>query len=147
MRGQLRAHTPVDLKDILNIWRKANTIAHPFLTSDFVSMVAEAMETQFLPDSDTWVYTESEKILGFVSMMGNEIGGLFVDPNHHRKGIGRILVKKVAEMHEVLEFEVFNKNLIARPFYEKEGFSYMKEYVHEPTGEVVIRLKRKQHDS
>ena len=147
MTGKIRVHDPSDLSSLLKIWKGANAIAHPFLTSDFVSTVAAAMETQYLPDSDTWVYAEADEILGFVSMMGNEIGGLFVDPNHHRKGIGKALVKKVAEMHEVMEVEVFNKNLIARPFYEKEGFSYMKEYVHEPTGEVVIRLKRKQHDS
>ena len=49
-------------------------------------------------------------------------------------------------MHDVLEVEVFEKNEIARPFYEKEGFSFIKDYLHAPTGEVVIRLQRSLHE-
>ncbi len=131
-----------DIPVLMTIWDKAATIAHHFLSNEFHQVVKKAMEEMYLPDSETWVYKEYETILGFVSMMGNEIGGLFVDPNHQGKGIGSKLVSYVADMHSTLEVEVFEANKIGRPFYEKQGFKQMKSYLHEPTQENVVRMRR-----
>lgn len=126
---------------LIVIWDKAASIAHHFLSDEFHQMVKKAMEEMYLPNSETWVYWENEQALGFVSMMGNEIGGLFVGPSHQGKGIGGKLVAHVAEMHPTIEVEVFEQNKIGRPFYEKIGFQPMKTFIHEPTQEKVIRLQ------
>lgn len=131
-----------DIPALIVIWDKAASIAHHFLSDEFHQMVKEAMEEMYLPNSETWIYSENDKALGFVSMMGNEIGGLFVDPDHQGKGIGAQLVSYVSEMHPTLEVEVFEANKIGLPFYEKQGFKTLKTFVHEPTDENVIRMGR-----
>ena len=70
-------------------------------------------------------------------MLENEIGGLFVDPKHHSKGIGTSLVNHIKQFHKELEVEVFEKNKIGKPFYEKYGFKLIKEYIHEGSNEKV----------
>ena len=42
----------------------------------------------YLPNSKTWAYEENRIILGYISTIENEIGGLFVLPSHHFRGIG-----------------------------------------------------------
>lgn len=138
----IRKYNEKEIPILLNIWEEASTIAHPFLNSQFTQMVKKAMKETYLPNSDTWVYEKSNETIGFISMMGNEIGGLFVSPKHHSKGIGTSLVNHVKQLHKELEVEVFEKNKIGRPFYKKLGFAKIKDYIHEGTNEKVIRMKK-----
>ena len=124
----------------MDIWHQASTLAHPFLNTAFAEKVAGDMRNIYLPDSETWIYEEEKSILGFISMIGNEIGGLFVLPKHHSKGIGTQLVDFFGSKHKALEVEVFEKNVIGRAFYKKYGFEFLKEYTHEESGNKVIRL-------
>jgi putative acetyltransferase len=137
----IRKHQESDLEDILNIWYQASTLAHPFLDDAFVEKVKKDMREIYIPGSETWVYEDKGKVIGFIGMMGNEIGGLFVLPNHHSKGVGRHLVEFIRESHEELEVEVFRKNKIGRSFYDKYGFKIFKEFIHEESGQEVLRMK------
>lgn len=137
----IRKHKIKDLDQIINIWYQSSTLAHPFLSSSFVEKVKSDMTTIYIPNSDTWVYEVDNSIVGFISMMDNEIGGLFVLPNHHSKGIGTKLVDFIKKEHSNLEVEVFDKNLIGRAFYNKYGFKKIKKYSHEESGHEVLRLK------
>lgn len=136
----IRKHRDEDLHQIINIWYEASTVAHPFLASSFVEKVKSDMTNIYIPDSDTWVYEVDKVILGFISMIGNEIGGLFVLPYKHSQGIGTKLVDYIKKDHEELEVEVFEKNTIGQSFYRKYGFVFMKQYHHEESGNNVLRL-------
>jgi putative acetyltransferase len=137
----IRKHTPKDLNAILDIWYQASTLAHPFLDDAFVEQVKTAMRDMYVPGSETWVYEDNNKIVGFISMMDNEIGGLFVLPNHHSKGIGTQLVNFIKPLHNSLEVEVFDKNTIGRAFYDKYGFTKINSYFHTESNQDVLRLK------
>ena len=75
-------------------------------------------------------------------MLENEIGGLFVLPNHQSKGVGSLLLKHISQFHNTLEVEVFDENKIGKPFYAKNGFILMKEYLQEATNQKVLRMKK-----
>ena len=137
----IRKHTEQDLEQIINVWYQASTLAHPFLSSTFVDKVKSDMTNIYIPNSETWVYEKDNSIVGFISMVGNEIGGLFVLPNNHSKGIGTKLVDFIRKKHTKLEVEVFEKNLIGRAFYDKYGFERIKKYSHPESGNEVLRLK------
>lgn len=137
----IRQHTPEDLEVIMDIWYRSSSLAHPFLSSEFVDKVKADMANLYIPGSDTWVYTIDDAIVGFLSMMGNEIGGLFVDPDKHAKGIGSKMVDFICSQHPTLEVEVFEKNQIGRAFYSKYGFKQIKSYTHNESGFEVLRLK------
>ena len=137
----IRKHTGKDLKQIINIWYQASTIAHPFLNASFVEKVKLDMTNIYIPNSETWVYEVDDIVVGFISMIANEIGGLFVLPNSHSKGIGTKLVNFIKKENSELEVEVFEKNRIGRAFYDKYGFKLIKKYFHKESGNDVLRLK------
>ncbi|MEQ9424529.1 MAG: GNAT family N-acetyltransferase [Cyclobacteriaceae bacterium] len=137
----IRKYQKSDLSSVYNIWLKASTIAHPFLEKAFVEKVKADMLNIYIPNSDTWVYEVKGAILGFIGMHGNEIGGLFVDPQSQSQGIGTQLVDYISQSYNELEVEVFKKNRIGRPFYEKYGFILINESMHEESNQVVFRMK------
>lgn len=139
----IRKHKEQDLEQIIDVWYQSSTLAHPFLSSSFVEKVKSDMTNIYIPNSETWVYEIDNLIVGFISMLDNEIGGLFVLPNNHSKGIGTKLVDFIKREHTVLEVEVFEKNLIGRAFYDKYGFKRIKKYNHKESGSEVLRLKFK----
>ena len=139
----IRKHTEQDLEQIINVWDKSSSLAHPFLNSTFVEKVKSDMTNLYIPNSETWVYEIDNSIVGFISMLDNEIGGLFVLPDNHAKGIGTRLVDFIKKEHSNLEVEVFEKNHIGRAFYNKYGFEKIKEYTHKESDNVVLRLKFK----
>ena len=138
----IRKHVENDLESIMKVWQESSTLAHPFLNATFVEKVRTDMRNLYIPNSDTWVYENDQGIIGFISMIDEEIGGLFVLPQNHSSGIGTKLVNYVSEFNEKLEVEVFEKNEIGRAFYNKYGFKLMKEFIHEDSCEKVLRLKK-----
>ncbi len=136
----IRKHVENDLEQIMKIWDESSTLAHPFLNSAFVEKVKSDMRNIYIPDSETWVYENDLGVIGFISMIDDEIGGLFVLPQNQSSGIGTKLVNYVSQLHEKLEVEVFEKNQIGRSFYNKYGFEIIKEYMHEDSGEMLLRL-------
>lgn len=138
----VRKHTEKDLEIIMKIWQKSSTLAHPFLSSTFVEKVESDMRNVYIPGSDTWVYESDGVLVGFISMIDNEIGGLFVMPEYHSKGLGTRLLDFVAKFNDQLEVEVFEKNEIGRSFYNKKGFNLSKGYIHQQSGERVLRLTK-----
>jgi len=138
----IRKYKTTDLNSVMDIWYKASTLAHPFLEDDFVSMVKNAMKEVYIPKAAdfTWLFEENNEVLAFISMTNNEIGGLFVMPGHHSKGIGAHLVNHIKSMHKTIEVEVFKNNKIGRRFYDKYGFKLMHEYYHEQSKQDVLRM-------
>ena len=116
----IRTFKKEDMNALINIWDKANALAHPFLPADVTQQIRRDIHEVFLPNAETWVLDENGIPLGFITMIGAEIGGLFVDPAHHRKGIGRRLVEHVVALKGPLSVEVFKENRIALPFYGLE---------------------------
>jgi putative acetyltransferase len=95
-----------------------------------------------LPKSETWVCEYNSEVVGFISLIGNEIAALFVQPEHHGIGLGRALVDKAFELHESLEVEVFEVNSIGLQFYFAYGFVAFLEKIHEITNKKVFRMKK-----
>ena len=142
----IRKYKTSDLESVYNLWLKTSTIAHPFLENDFVEKVKKDMCEIYIPKAKTWVYEENDELVGFISMLGNEVAGIFVNPNQQTKGIGTQLVDFVGQLHNELEVEVFEKNKIGRPFYEKYGFIFIKKYFDKASNQEILRLKFKKQD-
>ena len=137
----IRQYEGQDLQDLLTTWAAASEIAHPFLTEDFLAAERENIPNLYLPNAETWVYEADGRVVGFVDLIGNEVGAIFVHPNHQRMGIGKRLMDKAKELRGELEVEVFVKNAIGRAFYAKYGFTPIQEKVHDQTGFDLLRLR------
>jgi putative acetyltransferase len=95
----------------------------------------------YLPQAETWVSEEDGHVIGFLALLKNEVGALFVDPRFHRLGIGRALMDRARAARGDLEVEVFRENAIGRAFYRRYGFVPIQEKTHEETGFPLLRLR------
>ncbi len=137
----IRKFEDSDLDAVLSAWENASQIAHPFLSAAFLAEERRNIPSVYLPQAETWVIEQAGEVIGFISLLGNEVGALFVQPAFHGIGAGKALMDKAQERHGNLEVEVFAKNMIGRRFYEKYGFEFMGKKMHEETGYYLLRLK------
>ena len=138
---QIRQYKDSDLEAVLRSWERATRLAHPFMTEEFLAQERINTAEIYLPNTDTWVMEIDGEVTGFIALMGNEVGAIFVQPEFHGKGAGKALMDKAQELHGDLEVEVFKENSIGRKFYSRYGFEHLEEKLHEPTGQQVLRLK------
>lgn len=141
MKAQIRQYKVSDLESVLNSWEVATRLAHSFMTDEFIAQERTNVAELYIPNTDTWVAELEGEVKGFIALMGNEVGAIFLQPNWHGQGIGKALMDKAQEIHGNLEVEVFKVNNIGRNFYSKYGFEQLEEKFHEPTGQQVLRLK------
>ncbi|MEH6581507.1 MAG: GNAT family N-acetyltransferase [Halioglobus sp.] len=144
---QIRQYREADLEAVLKSWEVATRLVHEFMTDDFIAQGRKDITEIYLPNTDTWVAEIDGEVKGFIALMGNEVGALFLLPACHGKGIGKSLMDKARELHGNLEVEVFKVNTIGRSFYSRYGFTHLEEKLHEPTGQQILRLKFTTNES
>jgi putative acetyltransferase len=137
----VRQYADPDLESVLSAWEKASILAHPFLTAEFQDKVRHDIPNLYLPNADTWVAELNGAVIGFIALLDNEVGAIFVDPAFHGTGTGKALMDKAREIHGDLEVDVFRANTIGRQFYSRYGFKLLREETHAETGNAVLRLK------
>ncbi|MFS8184911.1 GNAT family N-acetyltransferase [Pseudovibrio denitrificans] len=130
-----------DTEAIVDVWLKASKYAHTFLSDAFLANETDNIRNVYLPSADTWVVEADGSVVGFISLLGNEVGGLFVHPNFHGRKLGKALMDQAVSLHSSVELEVFKHNPIGRRFYARYGFEEMHEAFSEETQQPVIRLK------
>lgn len=137
----IRAYREDDLTRVLDIWYEASLIAHPFLDVVFLESERRAIAEEHMPNAESYVYERDGELLGFIALLGSEVGAIFVDPKEQRHGVGCRLMDHVCELKGELELDVFEDNRIGRAFYERYGFEFVSRHVHEPTGRRLLRLR------
>jgi len=135
----IRQFQSEDTEAVVKAWRSASELAHPFLTTAFLDQETENLRNIYLVAAEIWVTEIDGKVVGFIAMIENEIGGLFLDPSCHGQGLGRALVDKAVSEKGALTVAVFKKNSIGRRFYTAYGFHGSEEFIHEDSGEVTLR--------
>ena len=138
---QIRQYTDSDLVAVLCSWESATRLAHPFMTDEFIAQERKNIAEIYLPNTDTWVVEIEGGVNGFIALMGNEVGAIFLKPEYHGQGAGKALMDQAQAIHGDLEVEVFKENSIGVKFYAQYGFEEMEEKLHEQPGQQLVRLK------
>jgi len=136
----IRKYRPEDCDEVLRVWAAASALAHPFLSQQFLEQERHEIRNVHLPEADTWVWEAGGHVVGFIALLGNEVGGVFVDPGFQRSGIGWALMDHARTLRGKPQVEVFLENSIGRAFYARYGFEPLLQRVHESTGLQVVRL-------
>jgi len=136
----IRKYEEEDLEKVVSIWRRASELAHPFLSKAFLDQEDVNMRNFYLAFAETWVLEVDGLVIGFIAMIENEIGGLFLEPEAHGHGFGRALVDKAVAEKGGLKVDVFKDNAIGRRFYDGYGFRKTEEFVHETSGQATLRM-------
>lgn len=136
----IRKYQAADIDAVVSIWRLASEFAHPFLTTEFLDQEENNLRNIYVAVADTWVTEIDDHVVGFIALVENEIGGLFLDPAYHGQGLGKAMVDMAVAEEGTLTVEVFRENAVGRGFYDRYGFKILDEYFHEPSGQVTIRM-------
>ncbi|WP_320410500.1 GNAT family N-acetyltransferase [Ensifer sp. LC499] len=105
-----------------HLWFEASITAHAFVGETRLSEQRVLIETVYLPKAETWVAVRDGAPAGFISLLDDFIGGLFVSPKHQGAGIGRLLISHALRQKGQLRLEVYTANTQAYAFYENLGF-------------------------
>jgi ribosomal protein S18 acetylase RimI-like enzyme len=122
----IRLYRTEDFDEITRLWFEAEKVAMPKLMERMGHTLEDAREffsRVVVSENQIWVYEKDGLPVGFLAIQGDFIDRLYVDPSHHRQGVGQALLIKARELlpkHMWLFTHVANK--IARAFYEKNGF-------------------------
>lgn len=137
----IREYEESDIEELLQVWYASSSMAHPFLGLKFMEKEKMNVREIYIPNTKTRVFANEDGLDGFISMMENEVGAIFVRPEKQGQGIGKRLMDFVSQFHDDMEVEVFKDNKTAKAFYEKYGFKLLKEHTHEETTFKLLRMK------
>ena len=130
-----------DLAAVIEIWLDSNIKAHYFIPKEYWISNYPAVK-EMLPQAEVYVYEEedTQQIIGFIGLTENYIAGIFVQENAQSRGIGKQLLNYVKEIKTTLSLSVYQKNMRAISFYQREQFVIQREGLDEHTGEMEYRM-------
>lgn len=128
-----------DVDTVAKIWLETNIKTHDFIASNYWKEHYEIIKDMFL-QAEVYVYEIEKEIMGFIGLDKEYIEGIFVLDQYQKRGIGKALLNHVKAKKEHLSLNVYQKNLDAILFYQREDFCVQYEDVDENTGEKEYRM-------
>ena len=136
----IREFKETDREAVIEVWYAASLLATPFLSTEFLAGERENIRNIWLSEAETWVFEAAGRTVGFLSLIGNEVGAIFVDPYSQGQGVGTALMDHAVSLRGELFLDVFEDNAIGRRFYDGFGFKFEHTHVHEQSGHTQMRL-------
>lgn len=137
----IRPFADEDLGEVLDVWYEASLVAHSFLSEEFLATERREVAEHWLPLAETMVYEHDGRVIGFLALIGNEVGAIFVHPRCQGRGFGRALMDRAWSIRPFLELNVLEANAIGRRFYETYGFKLIDRHIGETTNQPELRLR------
>ena len=132
----IRVFKENDISVVMQIWLDTNIKTHSFISKcywiDNYDMVKKIM-----PQAEIYVYEDNitNQIEGFIGLTDNYIAGLFVKEGVQSKGIGKQLLNYAKGIKSNMRLSVYNKNIRAIKFYQREQFVIQSENTDDNTNE------------
>lgn len=130
----IRKLQKVDINRVADIWLKTNLKTHYFIPEQYWTNNYEVVK-EMLPQAEVYVYEDDKIIQGFVGINDEYIEGIFVSDEMQSRGIGKMLLDYIKDKKDRLQLKVYQKNVRAMSFYQREGFTIQSEEMDEFTGE------------
>ena len=130
----IRKLQKVDINRVADIWLKTNLKAHFFIPAQYWIRNYEFVK-EMLPQAEVYVYEDDKMIQGFIGVSDEYIEGIFVSDEMQSCGIGKMLLDYIKDKKDRLQLKVYQKNVRAMSFYQREGFTIQSEEMDEFTRE------------
>jgi len=137
----IRSYRQSDIDQVISIWLESSIIAHDFIDKSFWESNVKEMRDKYIPASETYVFEDNGKIIGFLSLYGERIAAIFVTPNKQGKGVGAQLLESAKQQKNKLDLTVYKENRKSIKFYERHGFKVVKEQIDENTGHLELLME------
>lgn len=132
----IRAFREHDLDTIMQIWLDTNIKTHGFISEKYWTDNYAAVK-EVLPQAEVYVHEDDDthQIMGFIGLTGTYIAGIFVKETAQSNGIGKQLLNYTKKIKTNLSLSVYQKNVRAISFYQREGFFVKTENIDDGTYE------------
>ena len=130
----IRTLQNADINRVADIWLDTNLKAHSFISAQYWKSNYDLVK-KMLSQAEVYVYEDGQKIQGFIGLSDEYIEGIFVPEEMQSQGIGKLLLNYIKDRKDVLHLNVYQKNIRAIHFYQREGFEIQCEGLDEATGE------------
>lgn len=130
----IRNLTGIDIDETATIWLETNRKAHDFISTEYWQSNFD-MVKEMLLQAEVYVYENEGSIQGFIGLNDEYIAGLFVSNQAQSHGIGKCLLNFVKDQKRKLSLSVYQKNIRAIRFYQREGFVIQCEKIDDHSGE------------
>ena len=130
----IRKMQNIDIDRVADIWLKTNLKAHYFIPEQYWTSNYELVK-EMMSQAEVYVYEDDKMIQGFVGLSNEYMEGIFVSDEMQSRGIGKILLDYIKDKKDRLQLKVYQKNVRAMSFYQREGFTIQSEEMDEFTGE------------
>ena len=130
----IRKLQKADINRAADIWLKTNLKAHFFIPEQYWISNYEFVK-ELLPQAEVYVYEDDKMIQGFIGINDEYIEGIFVSDEMQSRGIGKMLLDYIKDKKDRLQLKVYQKNVRAMSFYQREGFTIQSEEMDEFTRE------------
>ena len=132
----IRRMQKTDIDAISGIWLDANREAHDFIPAEYWESNFLTVKKMLL-QAEVYVYIDECKneIEGFVGLEETYIAGIFVRKEARSKGSGKALLDFIKEKKQELTLNVYQKNVRAVRFYERQGFQIIDRSIDKNTAE------------
>ena len=137
----IRVYKDSDIDDVLNIWYEVARSSYRFLPVETIDLIKKDIRYKYIERADTWVAIYDGCIVGFISVIENIVGGLFVLPSYQNMGIGKKLITHVKELRGSISLDVLKENSKVLKFYEKCGFVPTREGICPITNLETVTVK------
>lgn len=125
-----------DLSAVMKICLDTNIKSHNFVSKEYWTSNYE-MVKEILPKSEIYVYEEDDTNLidGFIGLLDSYLAGLFVKNTAQSEGIGKQLLDYAKSIKSEMTLSVYQKNIRAVHFYQREQFQIQSENIDDNTNE------------
>ncbi len=132
----IRMFRESDLSAVMRIWLDTNMKAHYFIPKEYWKSNCEKVK-ESLRKAEVYVHEDDVTSLidGFIGLTDSYIEGIFVKETAQSKGIGKQLLGYVKNIKSNVSLSVYQKNIRAVHFYQREQFQIQSEAVDDNTGE------------
>jgi ribosomal protein S18 acetylase RimI-like enzyme len=120
---ELREFQIEQTDELVAMWRSSFEFGVGIADPHPISEQREYFLSNVLPNNAVVVAMRYDRIVGFTAASAEAIAQLYVHVEHHRKGIGSLLLNWAKQNSDGnLWLHTFECNVIARNFYERYGF-------------------------
>lgn len=130
----IREFQKSDIEKVADIWLDTNLKAHDFISSQYWLSNFQTVKEMLL-QAEIYIFEKENEVQGFIGLSENYIAGIFVQSQFQTKGIGKQLMDFVKDRKKELSLSVYQKNIRAVKFYQRENFEIRCENTDENTGE------------
>ena len=130
----IRAARPADAEPIQRLiartLKESNARDYP---PDQIERRAQAFSveavTRHMEHEAVLIAEADGELLGTATLAGSRVRMFFVRPDQQRSGVGSLLIRRIEELafeHGLPDLQVYS-SITARAFYERHGFTFVRE--------------------